>query len=138
MIRGVNPLAFFLIPMLGDRHPNSYPRFRDVFISDEENPEYDDHIHVYTRVGGGNRGEGYGEEELYNHPNFVTTFDDSFDTTYGTYVFSVPDDFKNDFELIKSGKANEVSEMLRGRIYTMFPKLTEQLDSLFGKEATHE
>lgn len=138
MIHGVNPLAIFLIPMLGDKHPDSYPRFRNVFISDEENPEYDDHIHVYTRVGGGNRGVGCGEEELYKHPNFVTTFDDSFDSTFGTYVFSVPDDFKNDFELIKSGKANEVSEVLRVRVYDMFPKLKEQLDKLFGLEATHE
>lgn len=67
MIHGMNPIAFFVLPMLGDKHPDEWPRFRDVFLKDEEHPEYDMFIHVYTRVGGGNRNEGYGEEELYKH-----------------------------------------------------------------------
>ena len=60
MVNGVKPTTFFVLPMLG-KHPDEYPRFRDCFLSDEEHPQYDDHIHIYTRTGGGNR-EGYEAE----------------------------------------------------------------------------
>lgn len=63
MICGVNPAAFFILPMLG-KHPDEYPRFRDCFVSDDETS-----IEVLTRVGGGNR--GYGEEELMKHPALI-------------------------------------------------------------------
>lgn len=137
MINGVSPLALFLIPMLGDKHPDSYPRFRNVFTADEDKPEYNNHIHVYTRVGGGNRDEGYGEDELYKHPNFVATFDDDFDSTYGTYVFSVPEEFQTDFDLIGQGDFRGISETLKTRVYSMFPKLEKQLNVVFGKEASN-
>lgn len=75
MICGVNPAAFFILPMLG-KHPDEYPRFRDCFVSDDETS-----IEVLTRVGGGNR--GYGEEELMKHPNFLRTYDWDEDNTYG-------------------------------------------------------
>jgi len=83
MVHGVTPAALLILPMLG-KHPDEYPRFRDCFLADQEHPEFDDHIHVFTRVGGGNRGCGFGEEELYKHPEYVTTFDDSFDSTYAS------------------------------------------------------
>ena len=131
MMNGVNPLSFFLLPMLGDKHPDEYPRFRDVFLNDEEHPEYNGHIHLYTRVGGGNRGEGYGEEDLYDHPNYVTTFDDSFDCTYATYVFSIPEEWKEDCSKILEGKMEEVSKEYQVQVRKVFPKLKEQLDTLW-------
>lgn len=133
MMNGVSQLTFIVLPMLG-KHPNEYPRFRDCFLKDEEHPEYDNHIHVYTRVGGGNRGCGYGEEELMKHPNFVTTFDDNFDCTYATYVFSVPDEWKEDFDKIVKGKMLEISDDYKKQIYKVFPKLEEKLKKMF-KEA---
>lgn len=57
MINGVNLSAFIFLPMLG-KHPNEYPRFRDCFLGEDENS-----IVVFTRVGGGNRKCGFGEEE---------------------------------------------------------------------------
>lgn len=135
MMNGVNQICvFFIMPMLG-KHPDEYPRFRDCFIKDEEHPEYDNHIHVYTRVGGGNRGCGYGEDKLSEHPNFVTTFDDSFDSTYGTYVFSVPDEWKDDFEKILSGDLKGVSKEYQLKVREVFPKIEEKLDGLWGKAA---
>jgi len=117
--------------MLG-KHADEYPRFRDCFIADEEHPEYNDHILVYTRVGGGNRGCGYGEEKLYKHPNFVTSYDDSFDCTYATYVFSVPEERKEDFEKIKAGRINEISDEYKSELYRVYPKLKETFDQIFS------
>lgn len=124
MLNGVNPATFFILPMLG-KHPDSYPRFRDCFIGEDNN------IHVFTRVGGGNRNEGFGEEKLYKHENFISTFDDDFDSTYGTYVFSVPEKWKNDFELIKKGEFKQVSTEYKIMIKDTFPKLKEKLDTLW-------
>ena len=127
MVYGVNPITFFLLPMLGDKHSDEYPRFRNCFLKDEECPKYDNYIHVYTRVGGGNRGCDFGEEELMEHPNFVTTFDDSFDSTYATYVFSIPDKWKADFKLLLDGKMEDISKELKNQIDKVFPKLKGKL-----------
>lgn len=125
MLSGVNPATFFILPMLGEKHPDEYPRFRDCFVSEENE------IHVYTRVGGGNRNCGYGEEELQSHPNFLRDEDDEFDTTYATYVFCVPEDWKNDFELITSNRIKEISQAYKDRLYKVYPKLKETFDKLF-------
>ena len=94
MIHGYNPACIIFLPMLG-RQYYEYPRFRNCFLSDD-----DKHILIYTRVGGGNRNCGYGEEELCKDPHFVRTWDDEEDSTYGYYEFSVPERWKTDFEAI--------------------------------------
>lgn len=127
MINGVNPATFFILPMLGEKHPDNYPRFRDCFVDNNE-------IHVYTRVGGGNRNCGFGEEELQQHPNYLRDFDDEYDSTYATYVFSIPDEFKNDFDLITSGKIKEISETYKERLYKVYPKLKDTFDKIFTTE----
>lgn len=124
MINGVNPSTFFILPMLGEKHPDDYPRFRDCFVDNNE-------IHVYTRVGGGNRNCEFGEEELQQHPNYLRDFDDEYDSTYATYVFSIPDEFKNDFDLITSGKIREISEVYKERLYKVYPKLKDTFDKIF-------
>ena len=124
MINGVNPATFFILPMLGEKHPDNYPRFRDCFVDNNE-------IHVYTRVGGGNRDCEFGEEELQQHPNYLRDFDDEYDSTYATYVFSIPDEFKNDFDLITSGKIKEISETYKERLYKVYPKLKDTFDKIF-------
>jgi hypothetical protein len=131
LINGVNLSTFFILPMLG-KHPEEYPRFRDCFLKDDEHPQYDNYIHVYTRVGGNNRNCEYNEEELYKHPNFVATFDDNFDSTYATYVFSVPEKWKDDFDKIVNGKIKEISIAYKLELYRIFPKLKEKFDILFS------
>ena len=126
MMNGVNQATFYILPMLG-KHPDEYPRFRDCFISEDGN------IEVYTRVGGGNRNQGYGEDELYGHPNFVTTYDDDFDSTYATYVFSVPNEWKEDFEKITTGKIAEVSDAYIEQVAKVFPKLAGKVNQMFGR-----
>jgi len=125
MINGVNPAAFFILPMLGEKHPDNYPRFRDCFVTKDNN------IAVYTRVGGGNRNCDYGEEELYEHPNFIKTYDDDFDNTYATYEFSVPKEWKDDFNKILGGELKEISQAYKDRLYKVYPKLKDKFDEMF-------
>jgi hypothetical protein len=134
LLNGVSQIGvFFVLPMLG-KHPDEYPRFRDCFIKDEEYPQYDNHIHIYTRVGGANRGQGFGEEKLLSHPNFVATFDDSFDSTYGTYVFSVPDEWKEDFEKVINADLKNVSIEYQAQVRKVYPKLNSAFDKIWPEE----
>lgn len=125
--------TFYILPMLG-KHPDEYPRFRDCFLRDEEHPEYDMHIHVYTRTGGGNR-EGYEEENaaMQAMPGFVADHDDSFDCTFATWVFSVPEKWRPDFDAITGGKPWLVSEAYRAEILRVFPKAEDKLREHFAQ-----
>lgn len=134
IMNGVTVATFFVLPMLG-KHPDEYPRFRDCFLQDEDHPEYNGHIHVYTRVGGGNRDDYQGSiDEMRKHPNYIADFDDSFDSTFASFIFSVPDEWKEDFEKFTSGRGNEFSEAYKQRIFEVFPKLKEKLEQLFNPE----
>lgn len=125
IVHGYNPSCFFFLPMLG-RAVEDYPRFRDCFVSEDGT-----HIEVYTRVGGNNRGQGYGEEELYEDPNFVTTYDDEYDNTYATYVFNVPEKWKDDFDKLLSGQFGSVSNDYINLVKSFFPKAAVDFDKLF-------
>lgn len=120
MINGLNPACLFILPMLG-RSMDEYPRFRDCFVTEDNN------IAVYTRVGGGNRGCGFGEEELYKDKNFITTYDDDFDNTYATYEFAVPDEWREDFDKIMNGKLSETSNQYKNLIVGLYPNLADRL-----------
>lgn len=128
MLFGYNPATFVILPMLG-RKIREYPRFRDCFVSEDNN-----NIVVYTRVGGGNRNTGYGEEELYKDPHFIKTYDDDFDNTFGCYEFSVPERWQKDFELIvEKGNlwavSNDYLEYLM-KFYEDKPKIVEQISNI--------
>lgn len=128
MINGFSPACLFIMPMLG-RKQEEYPRFRDCFVTDEGN------IAIYTRVGGGNRNTVYEEEKLYEDENFLTTYDDEYDSTYGTYEFKVPEKWKADFDNIMSGKVTEVSEEYIKYVKDFYPTLAEEgvIDKIFRR-----
>lgn len=129
MMNGFNPACVFIMPMLG-RKQAEWPRFRDCWVTEENN------IAIYTRVGGDNRNQGYGEEQLYEDPNFLKTYDDEYDNTYATYEFKVPEKWKADFDLILEGKVTEISEEYKTYLKEFFSKLTEDgfFDQLFNQE----
>lgn len=133
---GYNPACVLFLPMLG-RRSEEYPRFRDCFISEDGK-----HIDIYTRVGGNNRESGYGEETLYEDENFVTTFDDDYDNTYGTYRFKVPDKWLDDYNHIVEGELSKVSDEYVNIVKSFYPKLTEAgtIDTMFrrNKNTTKE
>ena len=122
MMNGVNPATFLFLPMLG-KHPDNYPRFRDCFITD------DNTILVLTRVGGSNRGCGYGEEEIMKSPYFIKTYDADWDNTYGYYEFKVPEVWKDEFESLLNG--NKPSEKYLIQMCEVYPKLKDKFHELF-------
>lgn len=128
MMMGFNPACVAIMPMLG-RKQEDWPRFRDCYITDEKN------IAIYTRVGGGNRNCGYGEEELYKDENFLTTYDDEYDNTYGTYEFKVPEKWKADFDAILAGESSKISREYIDYVKSFYPKLAENgfIDKMFGE-----
>lgn len=128
MVNGFNPACVLIMPMLG-RKQEEYPRFRDCFVTEENN------IAIYTRVGGGNRNCGFGEEKLYEDEHFIKTYDDDFDSTYGTYEFKVPDKWKSDFNKIMSNNLTDVSDDYISYLKDFYPKLNENgiFDKLFNK-----
>lgn len=145
MVNGVQPATFFILPMLG-KHPDDYPRFRDCFVgkqnTDDELDQFgipvqhhgeEELISVYTRVGGGNR-DSYQDEidELRAMPEYVEDFDDDFDSTFATFVFSVPEMFKKDFKLIKNGKLDRVSPEYQKQLRKVYPKLNDKFDEIFA------
>lgn len=134
MIHGYNPACVLILPMLG-RRSEEYPRFRDCFAENNQ-------ILVYTRVGGGNRNSGFNEDKLYEDENFVTTYDDEDDNTYGYYVFNVPDRWKSDYEYIMNNQMDKVSDEYVNVCKELYPVLTEQgiIDNLFkrGKKEANE
>lgn len=138
MLNGFKPSVFFMLPMLG-KHPYEYPRFRDCFIGDEEHPEYDGKIIIYTRTGGGNRGT-YEEENntMREMAGFITDYDDSFDSTFAMWVFDVPEKWAKDFEILMAGKTN-ISEEYLNEMKRVYPKIADKIDLTFAhKEATDE
>ncbi len=136
MMHGVSPATFFVLPMLG-KHPDEYPRFRDCFISNEEHPQYDNHIHVYTRTGGGNRDDYEAEiEAMRALPEYVTDFDDSFDSTYASFVFRIPERWQADFARIVAGDVHGISPEYQAELRRVFPKLADKFDEIFASSTT--
>ena len=134
MVYGFNPACIVLMPMLG-RTQDEYPRFRDCFLSDDNK-----YIEILTRVGGGNRNQGYGEDELYKDPNYVKTYDWDMDSTYGFYVFKVPEKWQADFDMIVAKNYRDVSDEYVACVKAMFKKLAADgtIDQLFGRETPAE
>ena len=119
LLFGYNPACVTILPMLG-RKQEEYPRFRDCWITEENN------IAIYTRVGGNNRNCGFGEEELYKDENFIRTYDNDFDNTFATYEFKVPDKWKNDFDKIMNSEFNKVSDEYVEYVESFYPMLAEK------------
>jgi hypothetical protein len=134
MLFGVKPTTIFALPLIGDGyHPDSWPRFRDCFVGDDEHPEYDDKIIIYTRTGGNNR-ETYeeGNEWIRSLPGFITDYDDSFDSTFACWVFEKPEEWLNDIELVLQGNFKDTSPEYKQRLRQVYPKLSEQFDKIFS------
>lgn len=101
MIFGENKNALLLLGVLGLIREDFY-RYRDCYLSEEGE------IAVYTRGGGNNRNcycEDYGHEphdddscvvpsheKNREHAMYLRDEDDSFDNTYATFYFSIPED----------------------------------------------
>lgn len=140
MVHGTTPLTFIILPLLG-KHPDKYPRFRDCFFEDKQKPDLKGNIHVYTRVGGGNR-ESYQKEisELREMEGFITDYDDDFDSTYATFVYKIPEKYKNDVKLITEGKLKETSKEYQNFLIDFWKTKSshkdfyKKIEAIFSKE----
>lgn len=121
LVNGVNPATFFILPMLGN-HPDWYPRYRDCWVTDDENS-----IAVLTRVGSSNKGFGCGEEKMYNHPEYIKDEDFPEDPTYGIYYFRIPEKWKSDFDILLRKKSGKVSKEYIEECKRVFPKISDKI-----------
>lgn len=147
IVNKVNPAAFFLLPMIENKHPESWPRFRDCFatarrfeiinglpimvsVDEKEKPT---NIYVLLRIGGGNR-DSYQKEidKLRKHPNYLHDEDDALDNTFAHFVFSVPEEWKEDYEKVINNNFTETSKEYKEMIIKLFPKLNSMLTTLFS------
>ena len=119
MIHGVNPLASVLLTIL-DIEYNDIPRFRDCYFDGEN-------IVIYTRTGGGNREYyeslesrlecdyevdmgGPFNEDLLEIQGYLRDEDDSYDCTYASFYYEVPEKFKYLLGKLKSMAMKETQE----------------------------
>lgn len=98
---GANEAAPVLLKILNITKEQT-GRFRDAYVEN-------DHIVIYTRNGGGNR-ESYQKDIdfMRAHPNFIKDYDDSFDSTYAYFEFSVPEGKVE----VKPGDSWEISRVI--------------------------
>lgn len=128
-LNGYNPVAVLILPMLG-RRTNEYPRYRDCYVTEDER------IAVVTQCGGKFREKGFGEEELYEDPNFVRTYDVEENTSYGIYEFDPPAEWSGDFYHIMQNEMPEVSDEYIAVVKEFYPRLAEsgRIDIAFGRK----
>lgn len=101
LLHGVNYLTPVLLSVLDIDQPDEKwdsGRFRDIYLNEDGTK-----IILFTRNGGGNR-EGYFPDEIRNHPNYLTDYDDDFDSTYAYIEFSVPKGFKRIMRKLSTGE----------------------------------
>lgn len=120
MLFGKNPHTDIILALIGLKECD-VERFRDCGISLE-----DKKIWVYTRTGGGNRGD-YPNEKLTSNPLYVTDYDDDYDCTYATYEFKFPKEIEED-----------ILNFLDMRNKGISAKLINWLDKTFQREETEE
>ena len=116
LLHGMNATAVMLLSPFAPTRIDNFPRFRNVFLEDEDAPNPAD-FYVYTRMGGGNC-NCYAETcyadlddcgcgacyalELESSQYCVDRYDDGFDCTYCTFSFHVSNEDQADFEVVKS------------------------------------
>lgn len=119
---GVNSIAPILLKILDiDQPKGKYTsgRFRDIYLNADGTK-----VILLTRNGGGNR-EDYFPEDIKKHPNYLTDYDDSFDSTYAYIEFSVPKQFEKEIKALATGKEPE-------KLSEKFQRVVENLEK--GKD----
>jgi len=101
LLHGTNKLAALLLKVWElDQSGGKWDtgRFRDIYLNKDGTK-----IILLTRNGGRNR-KDYFPNNIVNHPNYITDYDDGFDCAYAYIEFSVPEQFKELIAKLSSGK----------------------------------
>lgn len=139
-----NPLAPLLLKILEiDQPGGKYKsgRFRDTYLNAKGTK-----IILLTRNGGNNR-EGYFPKNILKHPNYLTDYDDSFDSTYCYIEFSVPGKFQEALKKLAPGKepgklhekfAGVVKNLEEGKVTPETKKAEEMMEKILKKMESGE
>lgn len=156
MLHGMNAgLAMIMSPFLPVPF-EEFPRYRDVFMDADDCPKAaKGDIYVYTRMGAGNA-DCWGSDNdpcdcpacnaiaIIQHPTCTYHYDDDFDCTFRTFVITVDDTHREDFEKVKTGgeihKASKwyfdkLREIFRGKEKCM--EIIEKLQAGPKQEQPH-
>jgi len=81
-----------LLPLLGVTRYADVGRFRDIWLEEDGTGRI--WLHLYTRNGGGNRAD-YAEAIAFlrGHVAYERDEDDSYDSTYASFWFRIPDKY---------------------------------------------
>lgn len=139
MINEMNgDLAIMSTPFL-PMPPEQFPRFRDIFLSDEECPLDGYDILVYTRMGGGNLDcwEGtydescdcYGcsADKIEEDPSCLGSYDDADDCTYRTFAFKVNEN-REWFDAIREKEFNSLPPEYFNKLRSFYTGREEVLE----------
>lgn len=112
ILHGMNTtLALVLSPFLPVRF-EEFPRYRDIFLDVTDCPKVaKGDIYVYTRMGAGNANCWGSDNDpcdcpackaiaIIQHPTCTYHYDDDFDSTFRTFVITVDEVHRKDFETI--------------------------------------
>ena len=141
IMHGVNELAPLLKKILDlDQPEGKYEtgRFRDISLNKDASK-----IILFTRNGGGNR-EQYQPimDELAKHPNYLTDYDDDYDSTYAHIEFSVPSEYAEQVKKLAPGAKpktlkeksddvlNKMDKMSKEELEEKFPAVTNVLKDI--------
>jgi hypothetical protein len=128
IMHGRNQIETFVLPFIPG-FPGA-PRFRDCFLAGDDYTLEDRKVLYYTRAGGNNR-DDYEEEidALQEHPQYETDYDDSFDNTYATFVFSVPEEWHGDYDALAAGNYVKFSDNYKDAIRLIFKQMGKDFDA---------
>ncbi len=134
-LKGQNPSTFLFFPML-DVSIEFFPEYLDCFVGDEERPDTFGKIIVFTRTGGHlMRDYLIPHQRIWLHPQYDLGYDDPYCPVYHNWVFTIPDKWKKDFELIHDkDQLENVSQEYVNQVKKIFPEFLDSIDSWFYRE----
>lgn len=121
-IRGINPSAFFVLPLLNELGIEGYPNFRDSFI-DKDKKIIKILIKNHKNI----------PIDFTNNKNFLHKQDfwefkpGEKDFSFSIYIFKIPVEWQKDFNYLIKGDFNNLSHEYKSRICSVYPKLFNKI-----------
>jgi hypothetical protein len=111
--KSYNLSTTFILPMLSRPWVWYGNKLINFYLGDVNRPEYDRHILVLFEYSDDDDFIKL-EQNLRNHPQYIEDYDPNSETVM--FVFSIPDEFNDDYNLFKKGKYSHFSTKLKHAI----------------------
>lgn len=143
----------FGFPIIGIEY-DKCTNLKSCGFADENLPKYDDHIHIAigipfeSSIKGCINADGSKNidncncefydliDKLTSHPNFIKSFKVSHSTLTAQFIFSIPEEWKNDFKLIIRGDIGNISEKYKIQIKKVFNSVSHVTDGIINNIIT--